>query len=105
MPRSFNNKPKIKFMKMKFTALLLYMLCILHVNAQQKTDGFFNYECYAEGERASYLASNVGLNQFYGVGVDNMEMNTGTVSVGNGMIALMLMSTSYLALRRKEEKK
>lgn len=92
-------------MKMKFTALLLYMLCILHVNAQQKTDGFFNYECYAEGERASYLASNVGLNQFYGVGVDNMEMNTGTVSVGNGMIALMLMSTSYLALRRKEEKK
>ena len=90
---------------MKFTALLLYMLCILHVNAQQKTDGFFNYECYAEGERASYLASNVGLNQFYGVGVDNMEMNTGTVSVGNGMIALMLMSTSYLALRRKEEKK
>ena len=92
-------------MKMKFTALLLYMLCILHVNAQQKTDGFFNYECYAEGERASYLASNVGLNQFYGVGVDNMEMNTGTVSVGNGMIALMLMSTSYLALRRKEDKK
>lgn len=92
-------------MKMKFTALLLYMLCIIHVNAQQKTDGFFNYECYAEGERASYLASNVGLNQFYGVGVDNMEMNTGTVSVGNGMIALMLMSTSYLALRRKEEKK
>lgn len=90
---------------MKFTALLLYMLCIIHVNAQQKTDGFFNYECYAEGERASYLASNVGLNQFYGVGVDNMEMNTGTVSVGNGMIALMLMSTSYLALRRKEEKK
>ena len=92
-------------MKMKFTALLLYMLCIINVNAQQKTDGFFNYECYAEGERASYLASNVGLNQVYGVGVDNMEMNTGTVSVGNGMIALMLMSTSYLALRRKEDKK
>ena len=105
MPRSFNNKPKIKFMKMKFTALLLYMLCIIHVNAQQKTDGFFNYECYAEGERASYLAPYVGLNHIYGVGIDNMEMNTGTVSVGNGMIALMLMSTSYLALRRKEDKK
>lgn len=92
-------------MKMKFTALLLYMLCIIHVNAQHQTDVFFNYECYAEGERASYIAPNVGLNHLYGVGIDNMEMNTGTVSVGNGMIALMVMSTSYIALRRKEDKK
>lgn len=92
-------------MKMKFTALLLYMLCIIHVNAQQKTDGFLNYECYAERERASYIAPYVGLNHLYGVGIDNMEMNTETVSVGGGLFALMVMSASYLALKRKEEER
>ena len=92
-------------MKLKITTLVLCMFYFIHVNAQHQTDGFFNYECYAERERASYIAPYVGLNHIYGVGIDNMEMNTGTVSVGNGMIALMLMSTSYLALRRKEDKK
>ncbi len=81
------------------------MFYFIHVNAQHQTDGFFNYECYAEGERASYIAPNVGLYQLYGVDIDNMEMNTGTVSVGNGLVALMVMSTSYLALRRKEVKR
>ncbi|MBR5146848.1 MAG: hypothetical protein IKW54_04410 [Bacteroidales bacterium] len=91
-------------MKVKITTLALFMFCIvIHGNAQQ-TDGFFSYRYYSE-ERASYLAPNVGLYQFYGVGIDNMEMNTETVSVGGGLFALMVMSASYLALRRKEEER
>ena len=94
-------------MKIKITTLALFMFCILiHGNAQQKTDGFFSYRYYSNQDgRASYLTPNVGLYQFYGVGIDYMEMNTETVSVGSGLFALMAMSTSYLALRRKEDKR
>lgn len=93
-------------MKVKITTLALFMFYIvIHGNAQQ-TDGFFSYRYYSDqDERASYLAPNVGLYQFYGVGIDNMEMNTETVSVGGGLFALMVMSASYLALKRKEEER
>lgn len=90
-------------MKVKIATLMLYMFCIIHVNAQQKTDGFFN-EKYKAYTRA-YVSPNAGLNQTSGVGIDNMNINIdeGSVPLGNGLLVLTVISTSYLMLRRKEE--
>lgn len=90
-------------MKLKVTTLLLYMFCFIHVNAQQKTDGFFNYSYYDNRNRAiSYISPSVGAYQFSGVGIENMNMNAETVSISNELFVLMLMSTTYIVLRRKE---
>ncbi len=95
MSRNFNNKPKIKFMKMKFTALLLYMLCIIHVNAQQKIDGFFNDESQVRAANiyTLYLDEEADFN--------NMNIIE-DAPLGNGLLALTAISMSYLALKRKE---
>lgn len=90
-------------MKLKVTTLLLYMFCFIHVNAQQKTDGFFNYNYYDNRNRAtSYISPSVGAYQFSGAGIENMNMNAETVSISNELFVLMLMSTTYIVLRRKE---
>lgn len=98
MSRNFNNKPKIKFMKMKFTALLLYMLCIIHVNAQQKIDGFFNNESQMRAVNiyTIYLDEDADFN--------NMNIIE-DAPLGNGLLVLTAISMSYLTLKRKEEMK
>lgn len=80
---------------MKFTALLLYMLCIIHVNAQQKIDGFFNDESQVRAANiyTLYLDEEADFN--------NMNIIE-DAPLGNGLLALAAISMSYLTLKRKE---
>jgi hypothetical protein len=80
---------------MKFTALLLYMLCIIHVNAQQKIDRFFNDESQVRAANiyTLYLDEEADFN--------NMNIIE-DAPLGNGLLALAAISMSYLTLKRKE---
>ena len=86
-------------MKVKITTLVLFMFCVIHVNAQQKTDGFFSYKYSA---RATNM---VNLTQVSEIGFNNMNMNEESVPLGNGLLVLTVISTSYLVLKGKEVKK
>ena len=84
---------------------MLYVFCVMHVNAQQKSDGFFSNKYTSYTRAYTYNSPTVALNQISGVGINNMSINGESVSLGNGLLALIAISASYLALRRKEEKK
>ena len=91
-------------MRVKIATLMLYMFCIIHVNAQQKTDGFFNYQYQGE-ERGYNFLKAAKLNCVYGVDITNMEIEAEPASLGSGLLVLSVISTSYLAIKRKEGKK
>ena len=92
-------------MKVKITTLVLCMFCIIHANAQQKTDAFFNYKYHDDATRATYVdathLSTVGFNNM------GISVNYESVPLGSGLFVLTLISATYLVLRlrRKEVEK
>ena len=80
---------KLKFMKTKFTTLVLCMFFMLHGNAQ--SDGFFNSNGF--GGRETYQTHEE-------VSISNMNIDA--APLGSGSLLLVGFGLAYASFRRKE---